>query len=568
MTFPSLFPTLPMLVVEKVVEYLLERRRNTFDEDIDKHNENKRILYPLLSVGEFWRDAVLVSICDNCLIRFKPKDIDIEVVFPAWPADFLYPGFHKYNLVKRVVVAVPPWTDICNSRFGETIPKALDRGVLFPSATTLLVCSIRVTPKPSGHPHLFGQTFELTDVRARVISFAHSLLKVTPAVTGVIVCGNNTSTLGSGSRRLWTSLISELCQGSANSLQAYSAKNKRVILDLMSISGLTRLIQQSNLASAPFAVLAYRNAGTLKELRIRTGTQANWRALIYGTTRTPTVYSSLTTFTMGVGNIPFHTSWAAINNVEPFPALSKLEISEEYPFGDGLFFRGNGATLKNLRIPFCVISRNALGKSGILGRNGVRQMNSVVIGVPTDSAKTFPHNRVGDAIRQQVHRLLEVTTTLKLRKDMTDFHVVSAICTAPGTAIIQNLEFTSLSFDLDRVIEIVSALPSLVSLTCQVHGTGTRLKSIPEDKLPSTLHAKHYPLSSKFRKLRLTKHASLPAIELVLVAMLIATLCPNLSHVKLRPYCRTAFCNAVNEAMAKTSFQPYVDSLQRLLNSV
>ncbi|KAJ2068862.1 hypothetical protein GGI08_000650 [Coemansia sp. S2] len=271
---------------------------------------------------------------------------------------------------------------------------------------------------------------------------------------------------------------------------------------------------------------------------------------------------------MGVGNIPFHTSWAAINNVEPFPALSTLEISEEYPFGDGLLFRGNGATLKNLRIPFCVISRNALGKSGIVGHNGVRQMNSVIIGVPTDSAKTFTHNRVGDAIRQQVHRLLEVTTTLKLRKDMTDFHVVSAICTAPGTAIIQHLEFTSLSFDLDRVIEIVSALPSLVSLTCQVHGTGTRLKSIPEDKLPSTLHAKHYPLSSKFRRLRLTKHASLPAIELVLVAMLIAILCPNLSHVKLRPYCRTAFCNAVNEAMAKTSFQPYVDSLQRLLNSV
>ncbi|KAJ2872273.1 hypothetical protein GGH93_004160 [Coemansia aciculifera] len=322
-----------------------------------------------------------------------------------------------------------------------------------------------------------------------------------PAVTSVVVSGNHTSAFKFGHIRLWTMLISGLCQRSVNSLQAYSVKNERITLGSMSISRLTRLIQQANMASAPFAMLAYRNAGTLRELRIRTGTQANWRALIYGASRTPTVYSMLTSSILGIGNISSSASWAAISNAEPFPALSALEISEDYPFVDDLLFRGNGATLKNLRLPFCVIKRNVLGKFGILGRSGVRQMNTVIIGLPPDSAKTFSPTRVVGVIRQQIHRLLEMTITLKLGKDTTDLQVYNAVRTAPGTATLQHLEITTANFDAKQIIEIVSALPNLVNLTCRTLGIGADLTSIPEDELPGTIHAIHYPLSTKFRRL-------------------------------------------------------------------
>ncbi|KAJ2862737.1 hypothetical protein GGH94_004071 [Coemansia aciculifera] len=293
----------------------------------------------------------------------------------------------------------------------------------------------------------------------------------------------------SGYKLLWNTLFSELFQGSVNSLRVYSkVKSERVTLSSMTISGLTCLTQQANLASAPFAELAYRNACTLRDLRIRTGTEANWRTMIYGGTQTPTVYSNLVSFTLSIGNIPSDTTWATIKDAEPFPALSTLEISEEYPFGDNLLFRGNGATLKNLRLSLHAITESVLGRSGVLGRSDVSRMNVVTTGLFSDWCKPA-YSDENSAIGKQVHRILETTTMLKLTMDTAGLQIYNAICAAPGTATLQHLEFIYLSHDLAQIIEIVSALPSLVSLTCWIRGIGSQLESTPEDELPSTLRA-------------------------------------------------------------------------------
>ncbi|KAJ2873928.1 hypothetical protein GGH93_002836 [Coemansia aciculifera] len=79
----SLFLTLPMLVVEKIIEYLVGCPRNSLDKDIDKHNKKKKILYPLLTVGEIWCEAVLISIYDNCKVIFNDICGVFEVTYPA-----------------------------------------------------------------------------------------------------------------------------------------------------------------------------------------------------------------------------------------------------------------------------------------------------------------------------------------------------------------------------------------------------------------------------------------------------------------------------------------------------
>ncbi|KAJ2819450.1 hypothetical protein FBU31_005532 [Coemansia sp. 'formosensis'] len=100
MTFPSLFQTLPSLVIEMVIEYLLEHPRNSFDVNIEKHNAKKAVLTPLLRFRGPWREAALVSICDNCKITIDCNSLGFSVEFPAWPADYSYVGFCKNNLVK------------------------------------------------------------------------------------------------------------------------------------------------------------------------------------------------------------------------------------------------------------------------------------------------------------------------------------------------------------------------------------------------------------------------------------------------------------------------------------
>ncbi|KAJ2053963.1 hypothetical protein H4S04_000340 [Coemansia sp. S16] len=143
MTGQPLFLTLHMLVVEKIIKYLEGRPRGSFDEDIDYQNEMKKVLYPLLSIGEIWYEAVLVSICDSCKIVFDDAHGVFKIYFPAWPEGFSYTGFHNYNLVKRVVMVAPSWEDVCDKDASETIAWSRYNGAIFPSATTLVVKLIK-----------------------------------------------------------------------------------------------------------------------------------------------------------------------------------------------------------------------------------------------------------------------------------------------------------------------------------------------------------------------------------------------------------------------------------------
>ncbi|KAJ2104549.1 hypothetical protein GGI09_000052 [Coemansia sp. S100] len=133
------FQTLPMLIVYKVIEYLEGRRRTAFNSDIDEHNKTKAVLTPLLRVSERWRMAALDSICDNCKFDFDASCNSVEVTYPAWPADFLYPRFRKNHLVKRVVVAATLWADLYIGKFCEVISRPQYESLMFSSATTLVL---------------------------------------------------------------------------------------------------------------------------------------------------------------------------------------------------------------------------------------------------------------------------------------------------------------------------------------------------------------------------------------------------------------------------------------------
>ncbi|KAJ2489210.1 hypothetical protein IWW37_004191 [Coemansia sp. RSA 2050] len=94
MTLFSPFQTLPMLIVEKVVEYLEGRARNSFDTKFDisisKYNREK-VVHQLLWVSERWRVAALSVLCDNCVIHFNNSSKGFDVKYPALPGDFSFP---------------------------------------------------------------------------------------------------------------------------------------------------------------------------------------------------------------------------------------------------------------------------------------------------------------------------------------------------------------------------------------------------------------------------------------------------------------------------------------------
>ncbi|KAJ2440492.1 hypothetical protein GGF42_007607, partial [Coemansia sp. RSA 2424] len=87
-----------MLIVRKVVEYLEGRSRNSFDRVLDKHNLNKAVLIPLLSVSERWRTAALMSVCDNCELAFDHYRRAVEIAYPAFPDDLSHLRVRKNGL--------------------------------------------------------------------------------------------------------------------------------------------------------------------------------------------------------------------------------------------------------------------------------------------------------------------------------------------------------------------------------------------------------------------------------------------------------------------------------------
>ncbi|KAJ2813539.1 hypothetical protein H4S07_000611 [Coemansia furcata] len=557
----SPFQTLPMIIVQKVVEYLEGRRRNTLHLDIAEHNKKKEVLAPLLLVSERWRTAALESICDNCTVSFDYARRAVVVNTPAWPADFSYPGFRKARLVKRVVVTAGLWRNMCDGTFCNTMSEMQYEGVVFPAARNLVVMLNQARDAT------YGYNYQTPTSQEQVVNLARSLLRLVPAATDVVVKFESTNRSEPGYMQLYSTLVSELYQGRVDTICVNSElTNAPLVLNLTSTPGLTSIAHGSNINCAPFTSLAYLNANTLKTTRISIATEADWDGFIYGGTTTPAVYTNLAELHMVITDVTYQTTWEAIKDVAPFPALSVLSVDGGYPFDDDLLFRGNGATLQYLHLPFSAIARNGLGRFNVLKRSGVTEMSRISTGAVSDLDKTYLTDHPDVPIAQQVHCMLAVSIKLKFATDTPGALIFLAICAAPSTAIVQHLEFGQLWCAADHVIKLLVTLPSLVSLSCGIKDIEADIKAIPTGERPNRLYAKYYPLSKNFRTLRVAcPNHSVTTEEVAYAAMLIAVVCPNFGQVDLPSEKRRDFGREIAWAMVNSTFKPYADSIGRLI---
>ncbi|KAJ1900346.1 hypothetical protein LPJ71_005824 [Coemansia sp. S17] len=561
-----------MLLIYKVVEYLEGRSKHKLDLDVNTHNKLKVALVPLLSVSEHWRRAALESICDTCTLDFDQPYETRKIVFPAWPADFKHTRLCKTNLVKRAVFPATLGRTVVDKIANEGIRWLQCRGVVAPNARTMLLCLRKAAnhaASPDNNPTLASAPTSTTEQQSLGL-FARYLLQMVPSVTGITVFIPSIDAVQSELSQMYDSLISTLCRGRVKALYAYSVQGTIPIsLNFLGVSGLTSIANGVNIGCAPFAQLIFRNSRTLKTINFRFAAESNWRDMIHGHTQTPTVYTHLTTLTLTIIGIPHDTTWAAIDDIAPFPALSTLDVSDRYPFDDDLLFRGNGRTMKNLRLPFRAIARNILARFNILKRSGVSRMNSISIGAIYNEDIAFMANRVNVIIRQQVHHILETTTKFSIVRDIADrpsTKIFKAIELTPSTSILRHLDFgISGVVYITGVIKLINALPTLVILTCHLGDLGLADKVAPESTYPSSLRSTNYPLSKNFRLLRVPHASTASACTIAKISMLVAIVCPNFAHVDMAPELRNAFSREIAWGTCNRPFEPYADSIRRLI---
>ncbi|KAJ2755158.1 hypothetical protein GGI19_001868 [Coemansia pectinata] len=307
------------------------------------------------------------------------------------------------------------------------------------------------------------------------------------------------------------------------------------------------------------------NNSTLEVLDIERVEESDWRNLIYGSTDVPATYTNLTYFDIHILDVPYSSTWAAIADTTPFPILSSLGIYDYYPFDDDVLFRGNGGTLQYLCIPFSALARSVFGRFDIFKRSGVRRMNRISIGKVTNEDDAFLEGNADGHIGRSLQRVYEVAATLRVKNDSSERHMFNALKSAPRLANIQHLYFSRETFKLDDLVCLVAALPSLVSISCTVSGIGPEIEAISEDKRPSSLRTKHYPLSNNFRKLRILTSSNTPTQDIAYIGMLLAVLCPKFGHVDLSSELRYMFNREIAWAMINDPFRPYSSCLERLV---
>ncbi|KAJ2405056.1 hypothetical protein GGI10_005430 [Coemansia sp. RSA 2530] len=538
----SPFQALPMLVVYKIVEYLEGRSRSSFSLDIGAHNKGKEALTPLLSVSERW-------------------------------------SLHtrKTHLAKRVIVSATLWKEMYDGTFCDVITRSQYENMPFPSANTLLLNLSKTAVQPTPLVTSPGVSFlpappvapvvpVAVSNEEKVAGFARALLRLTPATTDVVVSFNSLNNTDPNSPQLYSTLVSELCRGGVRGLQVCSEiKATIVAIDLRCVSGLVSIKQEPGMDSASFAQLAYRNASTLKHLAIEVATEADWRSLIYGGTEAPVVYANLAWLELRIKQVPYTETWAAIKELVPFPVLLTLDVCGEYPFDDDLLFRGNGATLRTLRLPFGAMTRDILARFNVFKRCDSIQMSSICLGPASVEDNAFIAQRATESIGKQMHLILGATTSLILSDNTSGLALTKAIYAVPSTSALRSLVYTNLVFDLTHIIHIIAALPSLASFTCEVRGLSSNIGDIPANERPEALRSAYYPLSKPFGELHVPYTAASSADKVAIVAMQLAVLCPKFAYVDLQPKLRNAFSREVAWASCNYSFEPYASSIRCLI---
>ncbi|KAJ2054707.1 hypothetical protein GGH13_008116 [Coemansia sp. S155-1] len=394
-----------------------------------------------------------------------------------------------------------------------------------------------------------------------VVNFAHRLKRLAPAATDLHLFITPTGGTQARHTQFHGLLISTLCRAGIKGVHVYAEQATiPVSLDVQCLSLLTKITQGKGVACGPFARLAYLNANTLQMLSINVGTEDDWLGLIYGGSKVSATFHRLDELILQFTDVSYEEIWTAIDFLAPFPALWMLEVFDRYPFDDDLLFRRNGKTMKHLRIPFCALVENIMGRFKVLSRSGVSRMDLVRIEAVLDADDAddtddvddvddagdaddaddaddeFEAERVDAAIKQQLHCILKTTAALFISEDTFDMLLRATIEAAPSTSTLRHLNFGGVEFCLGGVIKVIAALTSL-----------------------------YYPLSKKFKVLRVLG-TDVPLVdEVASVAMHIAVVCPNFAFVDLPHEHRKEFSLEIARAIAKRPFRPFADSIRHLM---
>ncbi|KAJ2458309.1 hypothetical protein GGF42_002156 [Coemansia sp. RSA 2424] len=257
-----------------------------------------------------------------------------------------------------------------------------------------------------------------------------------------------------------------------------------------------------------------------------------------------------------------------IEQVVPFPALNRLHINMEYPFGDDLLFRGNCETLEQLHIELDMQTIVMLKKYKVFagssgdGSNKFRRLRNI-------SAECTTHRIGGEPFASYlftnfVAGMSSANQTLSFDDGYAMKYSVSNLAMCSDLARILSLNLKNANLTFSQVIVLLHKMTLLTELKCEFAGLGPDYDRTPVADRPTRARMSCVNASKHFKHMTLLGYL-VDMRNVAECAILLALACPKLSNFDILDSLKLEFNNEINMALQSEPYNQYADNVQHLL---
>ncbi|KAJ2683227.1 hypothetical protein IWW39_005614 [Coemansia spiralis] len=258
--------------------------------------------------------------------------------------------------------------------------------------------------------------------------------------------------------------------------------------------------------------------------------------------------------------------WPDISDLVPFPKLAALHMNGYYPFKDGVFFRGNRSSLRYVTLPFNMLVRDIIGNNDVFayGRSNCLRCIAISAVARQDTIDLF----IGGTrnIDQQLSQIAASASRLVYRPgNAARKDLIRVFSFQRGFERLEHLELSNRPMAVRDVADLLSCLPRLSSLNCNLCKNVFTADRVDVDEWLGKFYSRIYPLNRRFKSWTTQPSQGMALRHFARGVMLIAVLCPSFYFVRMQQDIRAAFNREAAWATFTVPFKKYAARLRDIV---
>ncbi|KAJ2070790.1 hypothetical protein GGI13_000134 [Coemansia sp. RSA 455] len=557
----SPFQTLPLLIVQLIVNYVVGSSRILGDGVEINSNEYRVLLRPLLCVCHDFRAIAYPRYCGFFKLELSSSSHHERTTqYPLLGLfDFGYRvhndlGYPTHHLVKELVIELDE-RDIYSGNALRILSLEPYGGCAFPIAriiTFLVILDEDVTALSL-----------LTE--SNVLTFVQRIKQMTPLASKIRIRPHDFGRVPEISSFYFGSLVSQLFH-LAIRIEYEHSSDTIVTMELQPdvIRNLVLMKYTCKSSVALVVQLARQSALTLQSIDIDSEQDIDFAGLVQDVDNRYVTYPQLIILKLWGPSHNDEPQRPAFNGAVPFPCLRSLSIGYDYPFGDDTFFRGNAASLECLEVWMDNSTVSMLHRLNVFTPSSHPKMQCVKTGdldgvlpdtfaTAAEAMRFYLSVAPGACVREIKGVLSGAETALAFSPSFGDY------------SCIQVLSLPFIPLTLWNVVDLIKSLPLLSDLFTKYPSIGELPSGVTLSELPAYMLSTYALIGERFRCWHLVFYRARNLYDIVMCVLLLALACPNFDYAVTDPDDRKPFMKQMEETIASNEFKQYAPRLQRLL---